>query len=77
MLRQQPNLGEVNFWAPSTANFRALQPGELFLFKLYAPRNVIVGGCQRTPLFPRLGGFPGGERGAVGIGDARPHRALS
>ena len=44
MLRQQPNLGEVNFWAPSAANFRALQPGELFLFKLHAPRNVIAGG---------------------------------
>lgn len=44
MLRQQPNLTEVNFWAPSAANFRALQPGELFLFKLHAPRNVIVGG---------------------------------
>lgn len=44
LLRQQPNLDEVNFWAPSAANFRALQPGELFLFKLHAPRNVIVGG---------------------------------
>ena len=44
MLRQQPNLAEVNFWAPSAANFRALEPGELFLFKLRAPRNVIVGG---------------------------------
>lgn len=44
MLRQHPNLAEVNFWAPSAANFRALQPGELFLFKLHAPRNVIVGG---------------------------------
>ena len=44
MLHQQPNLGEVNFWAPSAGNFRALQPGELFLFKLHVPRNVIVGG---------------------------------
>lgn len=44
MLRRQPDIGEVNFWAPSAANFRALQPGELFLFKLHAPRNVIVGG---------------------------------
>lgn len=44
MLRKQPGLAEVNFWAPSAANFRALQPGELFLFKLHAPRNVIVGG---------------------------------
>jgi putative restriction endonuclease len=44
MLRHRPDLGEVNFWAPSAANFRALQPGELFLFKLHAPRHVIVGG---------------------------------
>ncbi len=44
MLRRKPDLSEVNFWAPSAANFRALRPGELFLFKLHAPRNVIVGG---------------------------------
>jgi putative restriction endonuclease len=44
MLRRQPNLSEVNFWAPSAASFRALRPGELFLFKLHAPRNLIVGG---------------------------------
>lgn len=43
-LRHRADLAEVNFWAPSAANFRALQPGELFLFKLHAPRNVIVGG---------------------------------
>ena len=43
-LRRHPNLSEVNFWAPSAANFRALQPGEMFLFKLHAPNNVIVGG---------------------------------
>ena len=36
---------EVNFWQPSGAtNFRALQPGELFLFKLHSPENFIVGG---------------------------------
>jgi putative restriction endonuclease len=44
MLRRQPELAEVNFWAPSAANFRALHPGELFLFKLHSPRNAIVGG---------------------------------
>lgn len=44
MLRRQPDLSEVNFWAPSAANFRALQPGELFLFKLHSPLNFIVGG---------------------------------
>jgi putative restriction endonuclease len=44
-LRHQSSLNEINFWAPSAASFRALQPGELFLFKLHAPRNVIVGGA--------------------------------
>jgi len=37
-------LSEINFWSPGAAPFRALQPGELFLFKLHAPHNVIVGG---------------------------------
>lgn len=44
MLRDRVDLAEVNFWAPSATNFRALQPGELFLFKLHSPRNFIVGG---------------------------------
>lgn len=36
---------EVNFWQPSASRqFRALQPGELFLFKLHSPLNYIVGG---------------------------------
>jgi putative restriction endonuclease len=36
---------EVNFWRPSSeATFKALQPGELLLFKLHAPLNFIVGG---------------------------------
>lgn len=35
---------EVNFWRPSGQAFRALQPGEPFLFKLKAPRNRIAGG---------------------------------
>jgi putative restriction endonuclease len=43
-LRQQPDLSEVNFWSPSDSSFRALQPGELFLFKLHSPNNFIVGG---------------------------------
>ncbi len=44
MLRHRPNLEEVNFWLPSGRNFRALRKGELFLFKLHSPDNVIVGG---------------------------------
>lgn len=43
-LRARQEVSEVNFWAPSGINFKALEPGELFLFKLHAPRNYIVGG---------------------------------
>lgn len=43
-LRSTRDLQEVNFWSPSPRSFRALQPGELFLFKLHAPINMIVGG---------------------------------
>ena len=43
-LRLLPTSGEVNFWAPSATPFRALTPGEFFLFKLHAPDNFIVGG---------------------------------
>jgi putative restriction endonuclease len=36
---------EVNFWQPSgSRTFRALRPGEPFLFKLHSPDNYIVGG---------------------------------
>jgi putative restriction endonuclease len=36
---------EVNFWRPSgKQRFRALAPGEPFLFKLHSPHNYIVGG---------------------------------
>ena len=36
---------EVNFWQPSgKREFRSLDPGEPFLFKLHSPRNYIVGG---------------------------------
>ena len=44
-LRRKPDLKEVNFWKPSGKRFRALEPGELFLFKLKAHRgDRIVGG---------------------------------
>lgn len=36
---------EVNFWQPSgIREFKVLEPGELFLFKLKAPYNMIAGG---------------------------------
>ncbi len=40
-----PNIDEVNFWQPGgNRQFNALKKGEMFLFKLHAPRNYIVGG---------------------------------
>lgn len=36
---------EVNFWRPSGGStFKALSPGEPFLFKLHSPNDYIVGG---------------------------------
>ncbi len=44
-LRHIPKLDEVNFWQPSgNRQFKAIQPKELFLFKLHHPYNFIVGG---------------------------------
>lgn len=38
---------EANFWQPSgSRSFRALEPGELLLFKLHSPNNYIVGGAH-------------------------------
>lgn len=42
-LRSRPEIREVNFWRPSQGNFRALEPGGLFFFKLKAPRDAIGG----------------------------------
>jgi putative restriction endonuclease len=44
LLRQMPHLDEVNFWAPGGTPIKALNPGEMFLFKLHAPHHFIVGG---------------------------------
>lgn len=45
LLSSQPHLDEVNFWQPSgNRQFKALNPGELFLFKLHSPNDYIVGG---------------------------------
>ena len=44
-LSRLPDCDEVNFWQPSPSSaFKALQPGELFLFKLKSPYNHIAGG---------------------------------
>jgi len=38
------NSDEVNFWKPSGGNFRAIQEGDLFLFKLKAQRGGKIAG---------------------------------
>ena len=44
-LCERPDLDEVNFWQPSGGrSYKAIQPGEPFLFKLHYPENAIVGG---------------------------------
>ena len=45
LLRNLPQLDEVNFWQPSgNREFKAISPGELFLFKLHSPNDYVVGG---------------------------------
>jgi putative restriction endonuclease len=65
--KRQPD--EVNFWQPSSARqFRALAPGEPFLFKLHSPRNYIVGGgffVRHTALPCSLAWTAFGEKNGV------------
>ncbi|MBS0246815.1 MAG: HNH endonuclease [Proteobacteria bacterium] len=42
-LSKDPHVSEANFWWPGETNFRALKPGELLVFRLKSPRNVIGG----------------------------------
>lgn len=61
---------EVNFWQPSGGReFKALQPGEPFLFKLHSPKNYIVGGgffVRYSPLPFSLAWEAFGEKNGVG-----------
>ncbi len=60
---------EVNFWQPSGGrSFKAIQPGEPFLFKLHSPTNFIVGGgffVRHTPLPSSLAWEAFGEKNGV------------
>jgi len=66
---QQRKPDEVNFWQPSgRRGFRAVQPGEPFLFKLHSPENFIVGGgffLRHTPLPSSLAWAAFGEKNGV------------
>jgi putative restriction endonuclease len=54
-LRSQPGIDEVNFWQPGGRHaFSRLQVGELFLFRLKSPVNMIGGGGHflHSSVFP-------------------------
>ena len=42
-LSTRPDLDEVNFWKPGGGNFRAIEPGAPFFFRLKAPHRAIGG----------------------------------
>lgn len=42
-LASEPDVREVNFWQPGAKTFHAIQPGELFAFRLKSPRDKIGG----------------------------------
>lgn len=71
---------EVNFWQPSgNRMFRALRPGELFLFKLHAPQDVIVGGgvfshASLAPLSMAWTAF-GAKNGVASLAEMRQRLA--
>lgn len=75
-LRVIPELDELNFWQPSpSGTFRALDPGDPFLFKLHHPDHFIVGGgffAHYSVLPASLAWETFGERnGASTLGDVR------
>lgn len=43
LLRPLFEIDIINFWRPGTANFKALQPGEIFYFLLASPIRKIGG----------------------------------
>ena len=73
---------EVNFWRPSPeATFKALKPGEMFLFKLHSPRNFIAGGgffarFLHMPLSLAWSAFGRRKRRPVSYRDADAHRQV-
>lgn len=69
-LQARGPLDEVNFWQPGgSIEFRALQPGDVFLFRLKSPINMIAGGgiFTHATLFPLSGAWEAfGEKNGVG-----------
>lgn len=81
-LAAQPEVDEVNFWQPSGhANFGAIREGELFLFKLKSPRNVIGGfgvfsQSTNMPLSLAWEAFGPKKWSSDAAGNAQPHSPI-
>jgi putative restriction endonuclease len=79
-LAARPEIDEVNFWQPSGGvAFKALQTGDLFLFKLHSPRNHIAGGgffahWSLLPVSLAWSAF-GEKNGAASLGEMRTRLA--
>ncbi|MBG0816949.1 HNH endonuclease [Planomonospora sp. ID82291] len=75
-LAARPEVGEVNFWRPSSAReFKVLSHGEPFFFKSHYPHNRVVGGGFYSG-FARLRvseawEFFGEGNGAAGLAELR------
>ena len=76
LLSSMQGLQEANFWQPGgTRQFRALAPGQLFLFKLHSPDDFIVGGgiFAHSTLLPISLAWEafGTANGAITLGEMR------
>jgi putative restriction endonuclease len=77
-LANLPKLEEINFWQPGgNRAFGAIQPNELFLFKLHSPREFIAGGgffahSSLLPVSLAWDAF-GNANGAVSLEQMRAH----
>jgi hypothetical protein len=81
-LRRRPDLDEVNFWQPGGGRqFRALDPGQPFLFKLHYPERYCWRWVLRAFLTvsgqPSLGCVWRKEWCVIICGNAAAYRTLS
>lgn len=87
-LSAEGNLAEVNFWSPGELGFKALQPGELLVFRLKSPRNKVGGfgvfsSYSSLPIqmawetFGKANGVPSLEALRNTIARLRPHVSVA
>lgn len=87
-LSAEGNLAEVNFWSPGELGFKALQPGELLVFRLKSPRNKVGGfgvfsSYSSLPIqmawetFGKANGVPSVEALRNTIARLRPHVSVA